>query len=57
MACVVCGKRIGNNHKCDPATINRIEAIRASVEDRKEREPYYGTRLHDGFAILNKDND
>jgi hypothetical protein len=53
MICVGCNKEREPNHKCDPKLVNRIEAIRASVENRKEREPNYGTRLQDGFAMLN----
>jgi hypothetical protein len=53
MKCVVCGKDADSNHKCDESLIKRIETLRANAEDRKEREVWYGTRLCDGYAMLN----
>lgn len=57
MYCVVCGGPAGYDHHCPPEKIRRIEAGRKGHEDRDLPAPLYGRRLHDGFAIMEDDEN
>ena len=57
MYCVVCGGPAGYDHKCPVKKINRIEAARKGWEGHREIPVNYGTRLQDGFALLEDDGD
>lgn len=58
MECVVCGKWMHRNHKCDQALVDKIEAGRASHNETgiDYRRDYYH-RLSDGFAIADHDRE
>lgn len=58
--CVACGERIGKrdrvkwtaDHHCDPAKINKRDAIMSRGYDQLNRQPTFWRRLRDGFEML-----